>query len=308
LPKQHGAKRRGKAPIRRSVGASGPAAVDLSTLLKEKALTLPPKQRRLAEMLLSAPEETVFGTLRSVAGWSGLSPLTVLRFTKALGFDGYHSFQNAARASFLKRTDAPRPFHVSETSAVVTTLEQHRVHLLELSQRTRVAELAAVCECIEKAKRIIICSSGPAQEYGNLLAKQLLYAGFAAQVIPALGVNSKVALHQVAPGDVFIGIHLSLLQAEIYEAFDLAHSRGASTIVIAGTPVSRLAQQADHFLYAHAEGKTVQFSFVALTALCEVLVAHLIERNSKKVAGISKVILDLALEERLSGAAENRRE
>src|SRR5262249_37636006 len=151
--------------------------IDLTALLKEKALTLPPKQRRLAELMLSSPEEIVFGTLRSVAVWSGLSTLTVLRFTKALGFDGYHSFQNAARASYLERAESPRPASISKTSAVTATLDQQRAHLLDLAQRVHLAELDAVCEQLEKARRIIICSSDAAQDFGSLLAKQLLYVG-----------------------------------------------------------------------------------------------------------------------------------
>lgn len=64
---------------------------------------LPRKQQELARALLESPEVFAFGTLRALEHAYSLSSVTVIRFAKRLGYEGYADLQAAVREAYFER-------------------------------------------------------------------------------------------------------------------------------------------------------------------------------------------------------------
>ncbi|MCW8836808.1 MAG: MurR/RpiR family transcriptional regulator, partial [Rhodospirillales bacterium] len=60
---------------------------------------LSPQLQQAARFVLDCPDEVGLNTLRDVAGMAGVQPATIVRFVKAVGFDGYKQF----RAPYAQR-------------------------------------------------------------------------------------------------------------------------------------------------------------------------------------------------------------
>ena len=76
----------------------------LESLLED----LPRKQRQLAQALLDKPEIFAFGTLKVLENMLHLSSITVIRFAKRLGYEGYGDMQDAVRRAYFERVG----FHI----------------------------------------------------------------------------------------------------------------------------------------------------------------------------------------------------
>ena len=240
----------------------------------------------------------IFGTLRSLAESTGISALTILRFAKAVGFEGFQALQAAMRSSYYVKAGAFTEDRAM-TSHIGGMLDLQRAHLTEVRNGIEVERIDAVCQLVEQARRIRICATGTSSVLAEVLQREMYYAGISSEVISAAGVDMVIGMAGVEKGDVVIGIHLSMTFLDVFNAIKLARARGAQTVVIGGTASSPLKGTADHFLYAPASGRELHFSVVGLVALIEVLVARMIERRPEAAAAARKTFLDLALEERL---------
>jgi DNA-binding MurR/RpiR family transcriptional regulator len=266
------------------IGKRGAGQDVIRRIINEKAISLPPQQRKVAELLVKNPDKIVFGTLRSVADWGGVSTLTVLRFAKALGFKGYHALQAAARAAYLPPDGTKE--HAQHTNAVAHILAEQMAEVREVGSRIKPEEIEDVCRSLATARRVYICSTEPAAALARVLARRLLYAGISNEILAPADVLTTFSHRGPHKKDVFIGVHLWLLFLDVYRVIEFAKSNGAKTIVFAGSPISPLWQLSDHYLYAHVETGRAYSSWIPLMALFEIVTARLIERNPAPSKGI----------------------
>src|SRR5690349_7686037 len=74
-----------------------------SERLAEQAAHLPKRLRQVAAFLTEHPDEMALGTAATVASRAGVQPSTLVRFAKALGYDGFSALQQVFRASIRER-------------------------------------------------------------------------------------------------------------------------------------------------------------------------------------------------------------
>jgi DNA-binding MurR/RpiR family transcriptional regulator len=70
----------------------------LRSLIGERASTLPRRLTQVATYALQNPDEIAFGTAASIAAHAGVQPSTLVRFSQALGYQGFSDLQDVFRA------------------------------------------------------------------------------------------------------------------------------------------------------------------------------------------------------------------
>jgi DNA-binding MurR/RpiR family transcriptional regulator len=70
----------------------------LRALIAARAPNLPRRLTQVATYALDHPDEVAFGTAASVAQESGVQPSTLVRFSQALGYEGFSDLQDVFRA------------------------------------------------------------------------------------------------------------------------------------------------------------------------------------------------------------------
>lgn len=70
----------------------------LRALIAARAPNLPRRLTQVATYALDHPDEIAFGTAASVAQESGVQPSTLVRFSQALGYEGFSDLQDVFRA------------------------------------------------------------------------------------------------------------------------------------------------------------------------------------------------------------------
>lgn len=276
--------------------------------LAELVGTLPRKQRDLGHVLLDRPEVFAFGTLATLERLLGISGITIIRFSKRLGFSGFQGLQSAVRSSFLQRSGFRLPAGAAFESgqpgeAVAATVEQHRANLAATVDGMDLDALNGVADAIEGASRILVCGSGAASIVAQLLVRLLRHVGHRGEAIEQAGVDEVLTLYDVGPQDVVIGVAFWLSFASTQRTLRLARDRGARTVAIVGSPVSPLAREAAITLHAPAQGAALPFSSVGPVALVECLAAVLAGRRPDRARAIRDELRRLYVEEELISAS-----
>ena len=283
--------------------AGEPIELDLNRLRGELE-RLPRKQRQLANVLLEKPEVFAFGTLDTIEGLLAVSGITVIRFAKRLGFSGFQALQAAVRQTYLERSG----FQMATPSVAArqgpsdllsATLRQHRTNLSSALDNLQVEDLKRVATLIRKASRVLVCGSGSAAIVAQLLVRLLRHVGLRGEFVDQTGIDEVIAVHDLEPRDIVIGIGFWLSFASVMRTLRLAKRFGAQTVAIVGSPVSPMSALADHTLHAPAQGAALSFSSVGAVAVVECLVAALADQDREYVAKDREDLHELYVEEGL---------
>jgi DNA-binding MurR/RpiR family transcriptional regulator len=280
-----------------------PAAFDferLSSLLS----SLPRKQQDLARALRASPEVFAFGTLRALEHTYEVSSLTVIRFAKRLGYEGYADLQTAVREAYFERVgfrwpNEPEVMPVRGNDLVMATKERHLANLDAAYTGVDAGALDAVARAVAGAQRVFMFGAGSAMLVAALGARLLRHVGVRAEVVESAGVDGVIALHDVQPGDVVMGVGLWLQFAELVSVMALAKRLGATTVALVGSQASSVRVNADVVLLAPAQGVAHTFSVVASVAVMELVVARVTSDRLPEAKAIRQRLHDLYVEEGL---------
>src|SRR5436305_3025308 len=103
-----------------AAGQSSPAHQVLSTYIQSRFEEFSRSQKDVAQYIVDHLDEAAFQTAEELAKRASTSSSTVVRFSQALGFEGFPELQQAARDEYRRR--APASGVATETLAAATPL------------------------------------------------------------------------------------------------------------------------------------------------------------------------------------------
>ena len=75
----------------------------LKALIAERAAALPKRLTQIAAYALENPDEIAFGTVSSIAAQAEVQPSALVRFSQAMGYQGFSDMQEVFRSSLRDR-------------------------------------------------------------------------------------------------------------------------------------------------------------------------------------------------------------
>lgn len=219
-------------------------------LLEHLAAEMPSLRRsekKVAELVASDPGFVVAGTMATVAEASGVSVPTVMRFSTALGYEGFNQFRMALAQSLALGLPATiSTVSVNDSTGVMASkVFDHSISSLDRARRyLDEDEIGRAVDTIIGARSLIFAGLGAS----GIIAQD------AAQKAPLFGVPCVVpsdphqALMTVAlasAGDVLVAISNTGETSSILELVDAARNAGATVIALTGEDDNTLARAAD---------------------------------------------------------------
>ncbi|MBV9119687.1 MAG: MurR/RpiR family transcriptional regulator, partial [Chloroflexi bacterium] len=247
------------------------------------------KQYQLAHTLLTAPETFVFGSIRQVARDLGVNSLTVIRFSQALGFDGYQALQEAVREAYLAQAGLqgarPKSQPRAASDPAAAMLECQLENLQRAQRQFASDEFDGVCAVLASARRVVICADGAISPVATHLAELLQPLGIQVQAVHEAG-TLVLAAHDLGPEDAMIALGNWLTFRKTVSALVLARNRGARTIAIVGSASSQLADIAEHVLVAPTHASPLMYSLAGPVLLVELIAARLAAGQTERLAAV----------------------
>lgn len=273
----------------------------IRTRLEAEYDALTPQLRGAARYALKEPAFIALYPLRKVAQQAKVSPATLVRLAKHLGFDSYQAFRDVFRDGMHSgaaryATDARqlltykggRGFERAYRAAGEVQIRNITRMLGEIAP----AAVEAAGNRLFKSRRIYIL--GMRSNYAPAFYFHYVLSVFLPQVIlleDRMGMLID-ELGGIGPKDSLIVLSADPYAIEAVKAADYAAGQGATVIAMTDTALSPIATRAQHVFLVPNESASFYHSMVPKMVLLEALVCHLVARGGQAAVDRVKTEFD----------------
>ena len=264
--------------------------------IKGRANLLPRAQRKLLEFILAHEEESVFLRIGDLARRGEVSQATVTRLSRALGFKGFPEFQKELQRLFRNKltTTSRLQKTVKEAGSgrdvLTKVLQTDMENIARTLQETPLPEFRRFVKCLASADRVVIVGLRSIHSLAVFMAVALEFLRREVWLVqPGIG-DMWDRMAGLKKGDVVLGISFPRYTKETVELLHWAKTRGVTTLAITDSPISPLAQHADHVLTARYQMDSFIESFTAPLSLINALVTALgVQDRTRTLASLRKL-------------------
>lgn len=250
---------------------------------------LPRRLTQVAEYALNNPDEVAFGTAASIAAKADVQPSTLVRFSQALGYQGFSDLQDVFRARLLGYDErmAKLGAHGEASPRAAMILEGFAQASLRsistLTSRYDPAVFEKALDVLEDARTVYLIGlrrSFPVTSYmayamGKLGIRTLLVDGVA-----GLGAEQAGFAHK---GDAAIAISFTPYASETVALTQQVREAGARVVALTDSIFSPLAAQAEvWFEIAEADFEGFRSMSATMTLAMALTVALADRRKAKR--------------------------
>jgi DNA-binding MurR/RpiR family transcriptional regulator len=258
-----------------------PKGMTLSSYIRDRFEDFSRSQKDVARYIVDHLEEAAFQTAEELARRADTSSSTVVRFSQALGFDGFPELQEAARDEYKRRTHAPSggaPGDGSESALLTlgnsefeTALATDLVNLDESARRLELEEIQAVAGLVARTERVVMVGVDQMAFFASYLRHLLALLDLRAEVVASASQEALARLARIDEDTLVIAFCSGRPHALVLRAAKLARKRECSTVAVSDASISELTKLSDHCLYYSSNSPSYTRSHTALLSLIQAL-------------------------------------
>lgn len=255
--------------------------------------TLSATERQLADFVLEFPGELASYAGNELAELAGVSPSTVSRFVRRIGYDNYEEARRLVREEkesgsplFQSATEASRRGHL-----VATHFQRSQANLASTFERLSDSQMAEIVKAIIAAGQVLVFGSRSSHAFAQYLRWQII------QVVPRVtaipGAGETLAEHLAGIGErdcvIVFGTRRQTRQMELLLE---GASRAKAKIVFISDQASPDFAGATWSLQCDCSGPGPLDNHAAVMAVCDLIATMVIEASGaagrKRLAAIEQ--------------------
>jgi DNA-binding MurR/RpiR family transcriptional regulator len=254
---------------------SRPSGKTLSSFISERLDEFSRSQKEVARYIVDHLDEAAFQTAEELARRASTSSSTVVRFSQALGFEGYPELQHAAIEEYRSRAPGANgtggllfDFDHSEFESSLATDHAN----LEQTVKTLTRERVEACvSALAGAHRVMIVGMDQLAFFASYLRHLLALLDIRAEVVASPRQDSITRLSRVDEDSLVIAFSAGKAHPIVMRAMKLARHRRARTLAITDATLSEVGEHAELTLYYSSNSPSFTRSNAALLALVQAL-------------------------------------
>ncbi|CAN5474373.1 MurR/RpiR family transcriptional regulator [soil metagenome] len=251
----------------------------LSAFITERFDEFSRSQKDVARYIVDHLDEAAFQTAEELARRASTSSSTVVRFSQALGFEGYPELQQAAIEEYRTGTgesgqNAPVAagalfdFDHSEFEA---SLAADHTDLEDTARKLTREQVEACVTALAGAQRVMIVGMDQLAFVASYLRHLLALLDIRAEVVASPRQDSITRLSRVEEDTLVIAFSAGRTHPIVVRAMKLARHRRASTLAITDATLSEVGEHSDLTLYYSSSSPSFIQSNTALLAIVQAL-------------------------------------
>ena len=136
-------------------------------------------QKDVAQYIVDHLDEVAFQTAEELARRANTSSSTVVRFSQALGFEGFPELQHSAREEYRRKvasgqaggaaTTSPEPLFSLDQNEFETAIAADYQNVEETARRVSRSDVEAAIDAIVSADRVLVCGTDQMAFFAVLL-------------------------------------------------------------------------------------------------------------------------------------------
>jgi DNA-binding MurR/RpiR family transcriptional regulator len=224
----------------------------LKALIVERAQDLPKRLTQIASFALENPDEIAFGTVSSIAEQADVQPSTLVRFSQAIGYQGFSDMQEVFRSrlkdrilNYGERIQQLREHALEASKSNVIFhgfCDATEKSIVALREKLNPDELDQAVETLAKARTIYLIGLRRSFPITSYMAYAFGKLGVRSILVDAVGGLAAEQFSFATPEDAVLAISFTPYASETVALVQSAVARGVPVVAITDSPFSPLAQ------------------------------------------------------------------
>jgi DNA-binding MurR/RpiR family transcriptional regulator len=246
-------------------------------------------QKDVAQYVVDHLDEVAFHTAEELARRASTSSSTVVRFSQALGFEGFPELQEAARdeyrhhhraaATHSNGFEAAPLFSLDQTAFEQAVAADH-VNVEETARKVSRSEVEAAIEAIATSERILIAGTDQMAFFASYLRHLLMLLDIRAEIAASPSQEALSRLGRIDEGTLVIGLSAGRPHPLVVRAMKIARHRKAHTLAIVDATLSEVSKLAERTLYYSSNSPAFVRSHAGLLSLIQALAYGVYSRDA----------------------------
>ncbi len=264
---------------------TAPQLKSLSEYIQERFEEFSRSQKDVARYIVDHLDEAAFLTAEELARRASTSSSTVVRFSQALGFEGYPELQQAAIEEYRNTIAAAGSAGAGgalfsfDHSELEGSLGADYSNLEETARNLTREQVEGAVAALAEAQRIVIVGVDQMAFFASYLRHTLSLLDIRSEIVASTGGESLQRLGRIDEQTLVIVLSSGRAHPLLLRAMKLAVHRSAATLAISDASLSEVGENAEQTLYFSSNSPSFTRSNTALMALVQALAHGLYARD-----------------------------
>jgi DNA-binding MurR/RpiR family transcriptional regulator len=260
----------------------------LSAYIRSRFEDFSRSQKDVAQYIVDHLDEAAFQTAEELARRASTSSSTVVRFSQALGFEGFPELQQAARDEYRRRLPgndgaaAAAPLFSLDQNEFEAALAADHVNVEDTAHKLSRSDVEAAIDAIISAERVLIAGTDQMAFFASYLRHLLMLLDLRAEIVASPSQEALGRLSRIDEQTLVIGLSAGRPHPLITRTMKLARHRKAPTLAITDATLSEVARLARIRLYYSSNSPAFVRSHTALLSLIQALAYGVYARDAQQ--------------------------
>src|ERR1700761_4267348 len=249
-------------------------------------------QKDVAQYIVDHLDEAAFQTAEELARRANTSSSTVVRFSQALGFEGFPELQQAARDEYRRQvgggaingTPAPAavaPLFSLDHTEFEAALAADHVNVEDTAHKLSRSDVEAAIDAIVSAEKVLIAGTDQMAFFASYLRHLLMLLDVRAEIVASPSQEALGRLSRIDEQTLVVGLSAGRPHPLITRTMKLARHRKATTLAITDATLSEVARLARIRLYYSSNTPAFVRSHTALLSIIQALAYGVYARDAQ---------------------------
>jgi DNA-binding MurR/RpiR family transcriptional regulator len=246
-------------------------------------------QKDVAQYIVDHLDEAAFQTAEELARRASTSSSTVVRFSQALGFEGFPELQQAAREEYRRRVpglagaaSTATPLFSLDHTEFEAALAADHVNVEDTAHKLARGDVEAAIDAIVSAGKVLIAGTDQMAFFASYLRHLLMLLDLRAEIVASPSQEALGRLSRIDDQTLVIGLSAGRPHPLITRTMKLARHRKAPTMAITDATLSEVARLARIRLYYSSNTPAFVRSHTALLSLIQALAYGVYSRDAQQ--------------------------
>jgi DNA-binding MurR/RpiR family transcriptional regulator len=269
----------------------------LSGYIKARFDEFSRSQKDVAQYIVDHLDEAAFQTAEELARRANTSSSTVVRFSQALGFEGFPELQQAARDEYRRRVGglangnghgadgaagATAPLFSLDHTEFEAALAADHVNVEDTAHKLSRGDVEAAIDAIVSADKVLIAGTDQMAFFASYLRHLLMLLDLRAEIVASPSQEALGRLSRIDSETLVIGLSAGRPHPLITRTMKLARHRKAPTLAITDATLSEVARLARIRLYYSSNTPAFVRSHTALLSIIQALAYGVYSRDAQQ--------------------------
>jgi DNA-binding MurR/RpiR family transcriptional regulator len=264
----------------------------LSGYIKARFDEFSRSQKDVAQYIVDHLDEAAFQTAEELARRANTSSSTVVRFSQALGFEGFPELQQAARDEYRRRVGqggiapetltAATPLFSLDHTEFEAALAADHVNVEDTAHKLSRSDVEAAVDAIVSAEKVLIAGTDQMAFFASYLRHLLMLLDLRAEIVASPSQEALGRLSRIDGSTLVVGLSAGRPHPLITRTMKLARHRKAPTLAITDATLSEVARLARIRLYYSSNTPAFVRSHTALLSLIQALAYGVYARDAQQ--------------------------